>query len=373
MRIFTITYIFIVLIICKAQSQETFDAELDSTRRWNWALDNSGWDFSGRGLLLRDDNGNVIQTISSFPEGDQWINSGLNTYEYNSSNQLINYLVSFLIDTTWVAWSRQSYMYDAFGNTVQTLWQHLNNNAWENSVLVTNTFDDDQKILTSIVARWDTTEWVEKEWNEFIYSQEGLLLFKNIREHVVGGIFRDYRFEYTYDSEGRLTRVAFQNPLGGGLWDDLSYELYTYGDSTVTITEKRYSQGGFINYRRHISIYNNEEKLVSEVSANWDDGWENNDSIRYYYSEQISSFRNVSENVISIYPNPCRSDIHFIMDNDQQGGVVKIFSLNGTLVKTVNLKEKITMPIDINNLPAGLYQLIMNSTQGIFSGRFVKQ
>lgn len=352
--------------------QESFDVELDSTRRWSWD-NNLSWEFEARSLLTRDALGNVIEVHSSIPEGDQWIITGISTYLYNAENQLIEFKIDFNNNLSWVNWLRNLYAYDGFGNQIETISQHWINNNWDNSWRVTSTYDSNLKILASIEAKWDTTEWIDKTWNEFTYTDEGLVQYQTIREHIGGSIYKDYRFEYTYDAEDRLYKVAFQNPLGGGLWDDLSYDLYTYQDSTITITEKRYTQFGFENWERTIFTYNSDDKLLSTVRADWNNGWENYDSLRYYYSPQTIPVQNINVLPISIYPNPASSTIYMDIGDPVIDATVTIYTYTGELIQNRRLYGGTNMQIEIGNLPAGEYYLLLNSEGRFYRGKIIKQ
>ncbi|MGX1023041.1 T9SS type A sorting domain-containing protein [Flavobacterium sp. CS20] len=91
----------------------------------------------------------------------------------------------------------------------------------------------------------------------------------------------------------------------------------------------------------------------------------------YFFSETCTlnteSFKLES---VSIYPNPT-SDIINIKANNIQFKSVKIFSLQGQLVKFFNNLE--TQNLDVSDLANGLYVMSLTSDNSIIRRKFVKQ
>jgi len=91
----------------------------------------------------------------------------------------------------------------------------------------------------------------------------------------------------------------------------------------------------------------------------------------YFFSETCSlNTEGFKQESVSIYPNPA-SDIIFIKANNVQFKSVKIFSLQGQLVKAFNNLED--QNIDVSDLARGLYIMDLTNDSGIVKKKFVKE
>ncbi len=71
---------------------------------------------------------------------------------------------------------------------------------------------------------------------------------------------------------------------------------------------------------------------------------------------------------ISVYPNPANSSINVMFNNEFSDRTVKIYSSDGTLVKTTIMDRS----IDISELPEGLYIISVDDPKGAFNTKFIK-
>jgi len=81
-----------------------------------------------------------------------------------------------------------------------------------------------------------------------------------------------------------------------------------------------------------------------------------------------NSVRNQNEIKISVYPNPCNSNLH--IEQKQSIRSVEIYSLTGELLESHSLQGSDSAILSIN-LPAGLYYLVIYSKEQKATKRFV--
>lgn len=74
------------------------------------------------------------------------------------------------------------------------------------------------------------------------------------------------------------------------------------------------------------------------------------------FKSHVSSVTEIAQTPISIYPNPTTGQLNI----NNYEGVVSIFAMNGTLVKSLEVTEGTT--IDISDLTEGVYQLVTTSS-----------
>lgn len=75
-----------------------------------------------------------------------------------------------------------------------------------------------------------------------------------------------------------------------------------------------------------------------------------------------------SEKKISFYPNP--ADDFLLINGADNGAVIKIYDLSGKLVSS---KQNNSEPIDIKNLQAGVYIILVENNEMKFTQRFIKK
>jgi C1A family cysteine protease len=89
-------------------------------------------------------------------------------------------------------------------------------------------------------------------------------------------------------------------------------------------------------------------------------------------SEDAEELGSESPTSITVYPNPTNSVITVKLNNGAKSSTINIFNSNGALVKVVRMdgNEK---PINVSDLPAGVYIISIDDLKEPFVTRFVKE
>ncbi len=91
----------------------------------------------------------------------------------------------------------------------------------------------------------------------------------------------------------------------------------------------------------------------------------------YYFSETCTlNTKRFNQESVSIYPNPTRDIIH-IKANNIDFNTIKIFNLQGQIIKTFNKLD--TKSLDVSGLASGMYVVRLASDDGIIIRKIVKQ
>ena len=80
------------------------------------------------------------------------------------------------------------------------------------------------------------------------------------------------------------------------------------------------------------------------------------DDIRKIIFDDVTGTQELTPDAPFFYPNPVKKTI--ILGNIDDNQIVSIYTLEGRLVR--QLKANANEPIDLGNLPAGIYTLIVN-------------
>jgi bacillolysin len=75
---------------------------------------------------------------------------------------------------------------------------------------------------------------------------------------------------------------------------------------------------------------------------------------------------------LTVFPNPTNNTLNVTLNNEAVNGTVKIYSLAGSLVKSVSMSNG-KKQINVSDLPAGVYIISVDDPKEPFVARFVKQ
>lgn len=77
--------------------------------------------------------------------------------------------------------------------------------------------------------------------------------------------------------------------------------------------------------------------------------------------------------LLEIIPNPAISYTNAIVNYDYDYGTATIFDLNGRSLKSIAIKGEHTIPIELTNIPQGLYIIKVKTNNGEHAGKIIKR
>jgi myo-inositol-hexaphosphate 3-phosphohydrolase len=87
--------------------------------------------------------------------------------------------------------------------------------------------------------------------------------------------------------------------------------------------------------------------------------------------EDVSSAtENLIETSWSMYPNPCQSNLN-IQSQNNHTKTLQIYALNGQLLQYYEMTKEIK--IDLEDLQAGVYMVLIQEDKHVFSRKLFKQ
>ena len=100
-----------------------------------------------------------------------------------------------------------------------------------------------------------------------------------------------------------------------------------------------------------------------------------NKTIRIDYIPLLVNASNIEKQFgeISIYPNPANQKLNIQFDNTEncKDAILKIYDAKGIEVKSL-LLESCSVETDINDLPSGVYQVVLSKNSNVITKQFVK-
>ena len=91
----------------------------------------------------------------------------------------------------------------------------------------------------------------------------------------------------------------------------------------------------------------------------------------YTYSGIQTATLNIKENSFQVYPNPTQQNLTIRFDQAVTGAIM-IVNIFGQEVFTETLNNETQLDLNLADLPAGTYQLLVNGENKSHAKRFVK-
>lgn len=158
---------------------------------------------SFRFLFMYDSFGNRINTTKQiWDEG--WVNKSNWIDEYDLNNNLVNSVYQSWYETEWGNYSKKEFKYEE-GNSnyfeeVRSLWK---NGEWVWDWKILAFFDDNQVKLNETKDKWEDGAWTENTKAEFKYQNE-LLVERDVYKYMYGSWDQLALTEYEYFDNGNI-------------------------------------------------------------------------------------------------------------------------------------------------------------------------
>ena len=83
------------------------------------------------------------------------------------------------------------------------------------------------------------------------------------------------------------------------------------------------------------------------------------------------SIEELTKNSMSIFPNPVKENFKIQLNNNQKIKVIRIFDINGRLVKLMNINLS-SNQYNISSLKSGIYFLIIETDELQYQKKLIK-
>ncbi|MFZ1558313.1 MAG: T9SS type A sorting domain-containing protein, partial [Saprospiraceae bacterium] len=94
----------------------------------------------------------------------------------------------------------------------------------------------------------------------------------------------------------------------------------------------------------------------------------------YTYSSTVKVMVNKSASSFDIFPNPTGNELNVLIKENYNNENITLewYNPKGQLIKTTILDQNISLPVDVTDLAAGPYILMLKSKQNIKVVKFIK-
>lgn len=277
-------------------------------------------------------------------------------------------------DGMWQNVSQCEYAYDE--NREIAITSTWDVSAWKKSSKVETVFGPEGKALYALSYSWDR---VSDDWdinpsvkNEWIYNENGQVV--EDRKQTMNkdaGTWNDshVRILYRYDGNGILNEEIYQvlNPENQA-WVDKGRYTFSKKDELHKVATSYFSAvGKWIYDGKVMHVYNPEGQAIR--SEYYGDTLDN--SLKAYcvytYTDKFGLPEEivVTEERISVYPNPVVSSFELSVPVSLVGKTAGIFDIYGKPVKSVVVQNEKTQ-VNVSGLSGGIYVLKIDDKSAKF-------
>lgn len=279
----------------------------------SWDVDLKVWEDAMKTIYTYDASKNVLTSKSQIKPETDWMDFSMTTNTYNSTGQLtksvdqqVNILTMQMVNSY-----QDTYTYNADGTENQNVSQQWNatTNAWENTTRYTNTYDGSKRLTVMLMEKYGNNAWVNDMKSTFTYNADGTVK----------------------ESLEQKWNVALNK------WEDAWKDFYTYNTNATP------------------------KQILNMEWSSTGNNWVNQSRMTYSYGATIIEPNLTAETPLQVFPNPF-SDVISIKYISLEGAAIRLFNINGQLVRTFENGEPLS-DINLSGLRNGIYFLQVNSAE----------
>jgi hypothetical protein len=341
--------------------------------RWR----NNAWSVSERYSYTYDANGRVIlyQTQNYNSSSSKWIDYSRVTSEYNQDGTLKQTIEEVDFGTGWNNFIRNMYTYTTSGKIKTVTQQAWSGSAWQNTLKmeeytydskdnrigylrysvadtgaitngerITYYFDSNNKELESMREIWDLklVDWKKTHLNTNTYNANSQLV-ETMQKVWTPGWDTASKLVYTYDLNGKVSSMGYVQMSDTG-WKNFQ-EFTTYN----------YLSDGSMDYYLFKRLNSGTQQL-------------DNDSRYVYYYPQSSEVK-TSKLSFGLFPNPVKDILKLSYESASETSML-ISDFKGCPVYSTTI---LVPEINVEDLPAGIYFVTLQSNGKIGRSKFIKR
>lgn len=288
-----------------------------------------------------DANNNKTIFLEQLYTNNNWVNSFRDTFIYANQNVLAYFLDEGWTGTAWDTTYIIYYFYNQLGEQDSSITLSDQNGAFGPYVSYSNTFDVNGNEISSYGWAYNSG-WLNSSLDSFAYNGED----KIISNKQFGWNNGDNNFQnadwytYYYNGNGNNT-IEWIQKWNFTAWDTVGQLANTFDVNNNEITS--------IRYNVNIPDFN--------IAGP-------NDSSQYYY-ETATGINTISNTEsVRVFPNPACSFVNILFaDITSRPFSITLYDITGQAL----LSEPVSgnpMQINISNLAAGVYEVLVTDDEG---------
>ncbi len=326
------------------------------------------------GIVLNEQNFPQIDSLRSW-EDNKWVNQFKHIYTYNSNNDVKNAITMQWNDTTktWVKMVNLTLNYDEEFKVIESLMEIWDDTNWTPIIKGNYVYNDFDSLKISLTQMWMGDEYIDNERITYKYNEKKL----KVEELYENWLFfqsawaKSLRYKYEYNNSGQQI-VKYDEQ-----WDLATGDKKVYKKISTTYTGKyiaeeltqEWKDTDWVNTDLNTYTYN-DNKMTKNLWQKWDDTnnkWYNFERWTFTYGNTVAVREKKNEPgnfyLSQNYPNPFNpaTTIKYTIPSSAVANVAADFSQRLTTLKVYDvLGRKVTTLVNEEKQP-GSYQVIFNA------------
>jgi len=334
-----------------------------------WNINLSAWENDYQIFNTYDGSSNLTQSLEQDWTDTTWVDYSRATYIYDANENNTEYLLEFWYGV-WLPFFKYFYTYDANGWIVEQVVQVGFTGALENYWKYTSTYhaggypdetlkydwesnawDYDGKMNFSYDANWQMIEWVvldsanvNSEKSTWAYDANGNQI-EEIDQIWNGSAWEnENKYTWTYDANNNMLEELEQT-WNVSAWENVKKEINIYdaNNNNIDILHQVWSNSAWEDENKGILTYDGSNNCTEENWQDWDSWtsvWVNSEKLIHQYipvgAVDDQDYFIPNEFALSNYPNPFnpQTNIQFYLPVVSEISI-NIYDLNGEHVKTL--------------------------------------
>jgi hypothetical protein len=338
-----------------------------------------------------DDNGKSIGYTSSYYKDSIWVNSDSSVYQYNNAGKRIKTDSFKWENGVWVQSYMDTTIYRSNPDVVEIQWFGWDGTAWNIRGKNIFTYANPEKPS----SRYEYMHYTEYEYiyydnnqivsrtkeSDIIYDEQDRRLSFNRYSFIDNNWTLVSRLHYSYDENGGHVGTYELFNATTNTWDLDTRSTISFDNHKRFIghiTEAYRNQQWSILYgNQYITTYNDNDDLEELIFKQWDSQNNTLKNIRrevysdFQYLEVTGVANNSTKLKVNAFPNPT-TGLLTIQGDKIEKSQLQVNDLTGRTVFSKELHFGDQHQIDISSLPSGIYLLNLNSKNGVYTSKIVK-
>jgi hypothetical protein len=234
------------------------------------------WQPNSRDDYTYNQAGQVVHLNTSIWSGGDWTQTWIRDHYYGSDGLIQEIMIWVYSYGEWSKYQKVEYIHDNAGRLAQKTIFTFFNNAWVETTHLVCTYNN-----AGLISN-ETTHYNNGSTDIIGYTYNAdLQLTQVYSQYIIGDWegYYEYKALYTYNPDGRLAMLLYQEPQGGNYeWQDVTRQLYTYDTNGLVIEElsqNYYSGSTWENNYHYLYTYDADSRLTGKLCQEYDDGWLN--------------------------------------------------------------------------------------------------
>jgi hypothetical protein len=249
------------------------------------------WENFTRENFLYDSSGNMLTYLLERWINNGWENISKREYAYTLNGDPLERKYLTWQSNAWVDYECYKWHYNSNGQYDTCLYQKGQGGALVNSKRWTTVYDGNGYIVTDFVYNWINNNWVNFSQETYTNDSNGLHLTGLQQDWVNSSWLNSLYYFWTWDAAGNCLSTLRQE-WQSNAWvnADLRTNTYDGNENIIIFLDQNWFNGNWVNNYQSLYVYDTSNNMLSWTQQNWNNStWLNVAMDQYTYDSMGNS------------------------------------------------------------------------------------